>query len=734
MTRIFLHFIICLTGVLGVGSVSAQVGPVSNEDALVAETKDFQVYCFTDRRCPASDVTEKQKRSVQQGLEELQEAREWLEEMGFDVMNADMDDGTDGKKAMRLQFDRATHERNCHDMAGACRILSASKQGRVILPIENAEGLVDGESLVHEYVHTIQPSRDEGKAHWLNEMVATAIGSAWVRKQTGNKKIYQPKYSLTLDREFWDGEDDPGFGKWDYAIALGEDIGSRDGVAYLAQDRFINATMNPESISGNNMALFYDKTLVKGATFDTLFPKYVARFNNVERDIGQKDRSGKYFYYGDIAEHSVTLPAIDAPFQTKFDGEVVPFAAHPILLSLKFPPPVGSAPVNNIFLAEVRVTDVVDKSGLTLVREHRLAVEKHRDLIMIDGNDAPDELGFYRVVNTPHQDSTANVAFSLEVRTRPITFSPPACFQAGKPSEMIAYGLEDAPADNWRLKVNNGSAEGLVVTPTSAGKITVDVEIDSPITRNDTGITPVAATKTRINLGTFDVASDDCELPLTGSLTASFNGKVDGMMPHLGGGLTEHGNAHWQVLLDIKTKAPTPDTGPFSNDDQIVYSDDGSSFQVNGSFKYELCQTDNRTICVRWTEEIYRGAGPITGDGGALNIFKKDGKVWLEAKLPVLTTWTEHQNGMADRTETFVRHWEIGCRSTGQWWDTQLMRGYAGHVLAMDTPLAGTWTSGNRDEIEFKCAGRWDGPVETTGKYSASIALHGRVKAMTQND
>ncbi|MBI6630763.1 hypothetical protein [Pontibaca salina] len=84
-------------------------------------------------------------------------------------------------------------------------------KGRVILPVEYVDGLADGGTLVHEYVHTLQASRDDEGAHWLNEMVATAIGSAWVRKRTGQDEVYEPKYSMVLDREFWAENDNPGY-------------------------------------------------------------------------------------------------------------------------------------------------------------------------------------------------------------------------------------------------------------------------------------------------------------------------------------------------------------------------------------------------------------------------------------------------------------------------------------------------------------------------------------------
>ncbi len=502
---------------IGIGSLSLPVAAqqVSIADAIVAETTDFQIFCFSNQRCPASDVAAPQRASAQSGLDELQKARAWLEGMGFDVAGANMDAGTDGKKALRLQFDSAIHERRCTGMAIACRTLSLLDEGRVILPVENVDQLADGGTLVHEYVHTLQPSRDDEGVHWLNEMVATAIGSAWVRKRTGQSEVYEPKYSMVLDREFWDGKDDPGYGKWDYAISLGKKIGSQDGVAYLAQDRFINAASHAELRSGNGMTLFYNQALVGDATFDKFFPDYVARFNNVQEDIAQQGRTGKYFYYGDIAKHAVEVTSTTFAQEDRFDGKATAFAAHPMLLTLEVTPTPDTPPSENFLLATVEVTEADDPGSLTLIREHRLAKEKLRDSFLLDGNDPPDELGFFRVANTPAPDSTADNGFVLKVETRPVSFDPPTCFQAGKPSEMTVTGLPEGSADNWRFKVDNGSAEGRTITPARPGKIDVKVEIDSPVTRRETGLTPKSPSKTRVDIGTFDVAADDCMVRLT---------------------------------------------------------------------------------------------------------------------------------------------------------------------------------------------------------------------------
>lgn len=714
------------------------MGPVSIEDAIVAETKDFQVLCHTSELCSARDVSQAQRRAVQRGLDELQEARGWLEGMGFNVDGADMDAGTDGKLAMRLQFPGTSRGDRCSEsLAYACRNLSmmdihgnvlGEMAGLVILPIEHVDNLADGEALVHEYVHTLQPSRHEERAKWLNEMVATAIGSAWVRKKTGAKRLYEPKYSMVLDRVFWDGEDDPGFGKWDYAIALGEKLGSQDGVAYLAQDRFINASDHYESRAGNSMALFYDETLLAtSATFREFFPEYVARFNNIETGGEQVGgRTGKYFYYGDISGgvggiYLVDVPDIEAPFKTEFLGQVAPFSAYPMLLTLKVPPVAGLHEAANLFLAEVEVTKTSGTESLSLVREHRLAVKKHSDAILIDGNAPPDELGFYRVAYTPDPSSSEAASFSLEVRTHPVKFDVPTCFKIGEPTKIKATGMKSSGADNWRLKVDNGSADGLVVTPASAGEVTIEIEISSPITRAESGVAPKPPTKTRVNLGTYDVAHDGCIPPLEGNLVASFDGELRNFWHSFG--LNSHGSTHWEAVLNIETGFPEPH--PYK-DDALIYPDDGSTFQFSGSSEFVSCNRTDPGTCDHSTEETYRGSGPIVVGRGDLEITSEGGEIWLQASLPVSTTMI-NQGGF-EHTETIPIRWNISCLAADPWWH------FAGdqHALFIHggrtAKLPGVWVDDSHEEIEFNCSESWGEDVTETGEYSASMYVGGIVK------
>ena len=372
--------------------------------------------------------------------------------------------------------------------------------------------MADDGTIVHEYVHGLQPALDPGAVKWINEMVAEAIGTAWVMKNGGASGVYEPNYSMVLDREFYDGKDDPGYGKWDYALEVGRRLGSRDAVAYLAQDGILDASRKGYATAMDAMKIWHDTALVRSATFDKVFPDYVARFNNVEEGGGGLDRTGRYFYYGAIARHDVEVTGAGAPFETELDGEAKAFAAHPMLLSLKVETADGSDPADNVMVADVEVVGGGD--DLTLVREPRRAREKTRDYFMLDGNAPPEELGFFRVAHTPPPDEDAAATFGLKVTTRPVSFDPPACLQAGQPGEMVVRGLDGMPADNWRLEVDNGTVDDLTITPARAGEVTVTLEIDSPITRRETGLDPKAPENTRVELGSYDVAADDCMMRL----------------------------------------------------------------------------------------------------------------------------------------------------------------------------------------------------------------------------
>jgi hypothetical protein len=163
-------------------------------------------------------------------------------------------------------------------------------------------------------------------------------------------------------------------------------------------------------------------------------------------------------------------------------------------------------------MVDIKIVSADSKNDLTLVSEHKMGETQFRKSYMVNGAEPTDELGFVRIVNAPEQFrlGAAENSFVLQVQSNPIEFGPPDCFQAGKPAEFEAIGFDVEQTDNWRLTTNNGSVNGLKVTPARTGKMEVFVEIDSPVTRKAGTFHPVEPEKTRVSLGKFEVIDKDC--------------------------------------------------------------------------------------------------------------------------------------------------------------------------------------------------------------------------------
>ncbi|WP_336097755.1 hypothetical protein [Roseovarius sp. CH_XMU1461] len=492
----------------------AQASP---EAAIVTESESFQLFCVSDGLCDAESLDAETRGQARATLKELQAARGWMAELGFPVARENLEAAQDGRKGLRFVREDAPSDVGCSEGSAACFRLNPLNKGRLNLPVRAVGDSDSVDTLVHEYVHAVQPARDPGALIWINEAVATAVAAAWTRKQGGAPGVYEPKYHMVLDREFHDGQDDPGYGKWDYLISLGEAIGSADGVGWLAEPEILDASTNAGLRGGTGMSLFYDTRLTGGQSFDQFFPRYVARFNNVEpTQETQLGRTSRYLYYGDIARHEFSLASPREAKEVALEGRATGFAAHPMLVSLEVAATPDSLPSENVFVADLWLAGALEKSDLSLIREHRLAPERHRDALLVDGNAPPPELGFFRVAYTPAPDRAAGAAkFLLKIGTRPVDFTPPDCFQAGQAGAFLVDGFGDLAPGNWRLHSDNGTVEGLVVTPARAGKITVSLDIDSPVTRGETGITPKRPKRSRVALGTFDVAAEDCMVRLT---------------------------------------------------------------------------------------------------------------------------------------------------------------------------------------------------------------------------
>lgn len=487
---------------------------VADQPNYIAESERFRLYCNARQSdCGASD-----KPAVMQHsralLDNIEAAYTWLEDLGFPVKESHLERGSDKKFILRLD-PRSVSEGGC--AADACTDVSGA-DSKLLIPTSNAEMAANDPSLLaHEFVHTLQRAtnlRGSGR-YWMDEATATAIGTSFGTKHGQGVGLYEPMHYMSFDRPFYDVVSE-GYGNWAYLLGVGQNLGSRDMVAYLAKPAFFNIEEDfhgepPSAV----MELLYDDALVGGLTFDQEFPKFVARMNNVESSNHPDETA--YHYYSEIEDHTVRIPATDTPHEQRIEGSALTYAAAPMRLKLKVTAEPDAEPRDTLMMVDLEVVSGSPLDDLTLINEHKKADRPLHETLMLDGSHPPEELGFVRVVNAPDAaqgEATANT-FELEVRARPISLDPPGCLRVGEPAVFGARGFAPDEASNWRLETDNGTTDGLGITPARAGEVNVTLAIDSPVTRGATGIDPVDPATTRVELGSFEVAEKDCMVRLT---------------------------------------------------------------------------------------------------------------------------------------------------------------------------------------------------------------------------
>ncbi len=504
------------TGILAFGAAALLALPVPAQETgtVLSESDNFRLLCPNANQCGA-DATPDIRPAGQRLLDRMEDARAWLEELGFPVVDSHLEFGDGGLYNLRLDT-AAPEAGRCGLGAIACSRTGLLGPSQMYFPTGNLDEIDDDPStLAHEFVHTLQPKNDPGALWWVNEAVAEAVGAMFGVRHGMSTGIYPPVHYMSLDRPFYDVVS-TGYGNWAYLIALGQYIGSADAVAYLAQPGFLEASRYLDRASASaGMQPFYDPELVGDATFDDLFPRFVASFNNTEP--ADKPERSDYHYYTAIQNLTVFIPRTDVPHTQDFEGSAVTYAVAPVLIDLEVIPEPEVDPKDTLMLVEIELTSGDPIDDLSLVLEHRRTTERHKESVMLDGTDAPEELGFLRVLNAPRQpegQATEN-AFEVRVRARPIAFESPACFQAGLPATMITEGFEPDEGFNWRLKTDNGTVDGVSITPERAGTMTVVVEIDSPVTRRDGTLQRVEPERTEVELGSFDVLGEPCMVRMT---------------------------------------------------------------------------------------------------------------------------------------------------------------------------------------------------------------------------
>ncbi|WP_306152534.1 hypothetical protein [Roseovarius sp. MMSF_3281] len=498
-------------------SARGQGAPAAVADApnYIDETENFRLYCNArDHDCGAASdpAVTQHSRDL---LDNMQAAYGWLGDLGFKVEESHLERGdSDNKFLLRLD-PRSEAAGGC--AADACTDVSGAAS-KLLIPKSNiAMAANDPSLLAHEFVHTLQKATHvrDSQRYWMDEATATAIGTSFGTKYGRDIGVYEPQYFMSFDQPFYDVVSE-GYGNWAYLLGVGQNLGSRDMVAYLSEPAFLNIE---EDFHGKQasaiMELLYDSDLVGGQTFDRAFPKFAATMNNMEPSNDPNESA--YHYYTDIEEYTVDIPATDAPHEQRFDGSAMTYAVAPMHLKLDVTAEPDAEPRDTLMMVDLEVVNGSPLDDLTLINEHKQADEPLQETLMLDGSEPPDELGFVRVVNVPStaQGEATRNAFEIEVRARPISLDPPDCLRAGEPAVFAARGFDPAEAGNWRLDADNGTTKGLSVTPARAGEVTVTLEIDSPVTRGATGIDPVSPKTTRVELGQFNVAEDDCMVRLT---------------------------------------------------------------------------------------------------------------------------------------------------------------------------------------------------------------------------
>jgi len=493
----------------------------------------FAVEC-TDASLCGSELDDGKHTATAQELErQMERGYAWLKELGFPVDQSVLEKGeAEGTRALRLQANLEQKEKACYlANANACHISNLGHSSRMIIPLAKAGSISeDASTLVHEYVHSLQPLSDAGQLDWLKEAVPTAVGEQFsVLKQGLADGIYPPIYYLSLDLPMYENIEG-GYGVWAYLLATGERMGSKDSVAWLAAPKILEVATNPALSKGDaasGMKLFYDTALVakkgatdagEAATFDKVFPAFVARFNTFEEAPwavdaeGYRSRDSDTPYYTKVGNEIFEIEQAPSAASDTFKGQVPTYAASPILIQLEVTPVPDKEPKDTLMMVEMRVESDKHADDLRLVLEHRLAKERLRHQAMLDGSNAPDQLAFFRLVNAPdsYKGAAKPADYELKIEARPIALGMPRCAQTGLPFVLEPEGFELDDADNWRLETDNGTVDGLGVTPSHAGKMELTLEIDSLVTRAKKGIHWVKPKKTRVSLGTVEVQADDC--------------------------------------------------------------------------------------------------------------------------------------------------------------------------------------------------------------------------------
>lgn len=576
-------------------------------------------------------------------------------------------------------------------------------------------------TLAHEIYHGVQtamvPGEEEENATWFTESTPEAVGRAWAELKYGELIFNESDYAQPLH------DPDNIYHRDHFFYYLGELLNSDPAIAYLGD---LGAK---SGYDGHDGLLWLDTFLNSrddlntgdtGSGLASVYPRFIASYA----------QDAAFFASSDGSDSLVTLVAPGALSAGDADERSRQIAAVATTY----------ARMEGIFTGAWSGVDDQDRIYVNIVSveqadrkdEVRLIVgstvvpvgERHISTVYAEPG-APQTPRHVRVTNvaeTPFESAPQEVRLKFE--TAQIAIPLPSCIARGREFDLSI--LSTLTSEELQRVLGTGLSQ----LRASAGTISPDLSTYTAPDREQkvrfsVTLPKIDGTTTEVQFKPIKV-SDSCTPPLVGNMVVTFDGELRDYWHSFG--LTSHGSTHWKAVLSIKTGSPVVE--PYQIHD-LVYPDDGSTFQFSGSSEFISCDRSEPGTCNHSTTESYHGSGPIVVGRGDLEIVADDDKIWLMASLPVSTDMINR--GSFAYSETIPTRWNIGCVSEHPWWH------FAGDQHAMfiqggrSTRLYGKWADSSQEEIEFECNETWGNTDPDTGEeYSATMRIQGRVRIKLQ--
>lgn len=491
------------------------IGPV------LANSENFTVICLPEvPGCGSGDnpAALKQIKPLASAIaSEAERVKQWFADLGYPELQL----SRKGGKMMLIVVPQA--DKTCGPNSIACHKEEFTTCGTLImcrlifLPYDNLRtGKIGRRTLAHELFHALAKVPDLVKPiSWLEEALAQSVGDAWARK---NGEKVPAGFVLSLDRPFYDGEDD-GYEKSEYFLLLGKRLGSVDNVQYI--NKFFPLKNDGE----NGMSFPYEK--VPSYSFDKLFPEYVALHNSMASDF-EAGTLGDY--YDKYEKKSIRISDPTSGDFEDFKFSVQQFAAEPIhFTKIEMSKKSEEDPKDLLMVAQFEIRAAQRPEDLTLVFEN-IVSENARHTYLFSGND-PIDGGFVRVTNAAATTrDTSPQDFTLRFQHRPVQFKLPTCVVAGSNTPIEVTGSL-ADAKNWKIKSSTGRVDGLIFhAPSSHGEAKITLEISTHITRAREERSVKTPDVLEVVLGKITIAAKACDIRMEfvgESVSATYSSSED---------------------------------------------------------------------------------------------------------------------------------------------------------------------------------------------------------------